>query len=79
MTTIAAIEQRGRPGVPSPWEAAMGFSASFLRPMHYDYLDWRDPRPAVKAMTDFTRDLTRSSARVVRRTVGGLGRGWAWS
>jgi predicted ATP-grasp superfamily ATP-dependent carboligase len=25
MTTVAAIEQRGRPGVPSPWEAAMGF------------------------------------------------------
>jgi predicted ATP-grasp superfamily ATP-dependent carboligase len=79
MTTIAAIEQRGRPGVPSPWEAVLGFGASFLKPMRYDYLDWTDPRPAVKAMTDFTRDLTRSSARVVRRTLGGLGRGWAWS
>jgi predicted ATP-grasp superfamily ATP-dependent carboligase len=79
MTTIAAMEQRGRPGVPSPWEAVLGFGASFLKPMRYDYLDWTDPRPAVKAMTDFTRDLTRSSARVVRRTLGGLGRGWAWS
>jgi predicted ATP-grasp superfamily ATP-dependent carboligase len=79
MTTIAAIEQRGRPGVPSPWKAALGFGASFLKPMPYDYFDWTDPRPAVKAMTDFTRDLARSSARVVRRTLGGLGRGWAWS
>jgi predicted ATP-grasp superfamily ATP-dependent carboligase len=82
MTTIAAIEQRGRPGVPSPWEAALGFGASFLKPMPYDYFDWTDPRPAVKAMTDFTRDLARSSVRVVRKTVGGLGRGrkgCAWS
>jgi len=93
MTTIAAIEQRGRPGVPSPWEAALGFGASFLKPMHYDYFDWRDPRPALKAMTDFTRDLTRSSARAVvrsaravvrsaravKRSAGRLGKGCAWS
>jgi predicted ATP-grasp superfamily ATP-dependent carboligase len=82
MTTIAAIEQRGKPGIPSPWQAALGFGTSFMKPMHYDYFDWSDPRPALKAMTDFTRDLARSSVRVVRKTVGGLGRGrkgCAWS
>jgi predicted ATP-grasp superfamily ATP-dependent carboligase len=81
-TTIAAIEQRGKPGIPSPWQAALGFGTSFMKPMHYDYFDWSDPRPALKAMTDFTRDLARSSVRVVRKTVGGLGRGrkgCAWS
>ena len=55
MTTIAAILHRGRPGVPPPVRAAMDFGFSFFRSTGYDCADWRDPLPAVKAATDFTR------------------------
>jgi len=60
MTTIAALKQRGRPGVSSPVRAVLGFGLSFFRPMDYDLFDWRDPVPSVRAMSSFTRDLTRS-------------------
>jgi len=55
MTTIAAIRQRGRPGVASPIGALTGFCLSFFRPMAYDYLDWQDPRPAICATVNFVR------------------------
>jgi len=29
-------------------------------PMGYDYLDWTDPLPAVKATTDFMRSSVRA-------------------
>lgn len=45
-TTIAALQQRGRPGVPTPTQTLFGFCSSFLMPMHYDYFDWKDPLPA---------------------------------
>jgi len=54
MTTIAALQQRGRPGVTPPAQAILGFCLSFLMPMGYDYVDWKDPVPALKATTDFT-------------------------
>jgi predicted ATP-grasp superfamily ATP-dependent carboligase len=54
MTTIEALQQRGRPGVPSPARSLLDFSLSFLHPMDYDYLDWSDLLPAVKATVDFT-------------------------
>jgi hypothetical protein len=74
MTTLAAFKQRGRPGVSSPVRAVLGFGLSFLRPMDYDFFDWRDPVPAVRAMSDFIRDLRRSSMNKARRTLVGLRR-----
>ena len=54
-TTIAALQQRGRPGVTPPAQSLAGFFLSFLMPMGYDYLDWKDPLPALQATTSFTR------------------------
>ena len=63
LTTIAALQQRGRPGVTPPVQAVLDFGLSFFRPMGYDYVDWRDPLPAVKATGDFTRNVVRKAAR----------------
>ncbi len=60
MTTIAALKQRGRPEVTPPLQAVLGFALSFCRPMGYDYVDWKDPLPAVKATTDFLRSSLRA-------------------
>jgi predicted ATP-grasp superfamily ATP-dependent carboligase len=59
MTTIASIQERGRPGVTPPLRAVLGFGFSFFRPMHYDYLDWSDPLPALKAAGEFARYALR--------------------
>lgn len=56
-TTIAALLQRGRPGVSSPTRACLDFCSSFFVPMRYDYLDWADPLPAWTAMVGFPREL----------------------
>jgi hypothetical protein len=45
--TFAPLRQRGRPGVTPPVKAITEFRASFFVPMGYDYLDWRDPLPAL--------------------------------
>jgi predicted ATP-grasp superfamily ATP-dependent carboligase len=74
MTTIAAIEQRGKPGVAPPVQAVLGFALSFFRPMDYDYVDWKDPLPAVKATAESTRDWVR---RATRKTVSFLRKGSA--
>src|SRR5205823_7433129 len=55
MTTIEALQERGRPGVTPPVQAILGFWLSFFQPMGYDYLDWRDLGPAFRATTDFTQ------------------------
>lgn len=73
MTTIEAIQQRGRPGVAPPASAIADFCLSFLRPMGYDYVDWRDPVPAIKATTDFTRTwlggaMRKRISRLTRRS-----------
>ncbi|HLG64444.1 MAG TPA: ATP-grasp domain-containing protein [Ktedonosporobacter sp.] len=69
MTTIAALQQRGRPGVPSPTQAMLAFCSSFLQPMDYDYLDWRDPVPALKATASFTRSwLGEATKKRIGRT-----------
>lgn len=44
-TTIAAFQQRGRPGVTSPARALCDFCLSCLIPVRYDYVDWRDLLP----------------------------------
>jgi predicted ATP-grasp superfamily ATP-dependent carboligase len=66
-TTIAAIRQRGRPGVTSPVQTLLQFGLSFLKPMAYDYLSWRDPLPAVKATTTFARNAARGVVSRVRK------------
>ena len=58
-TTMAALRQRGRPGITPPARTLLHFALSFLRPMAYDYLHWKDPLPAVRATTTFTRDAIR--------------------
>jgi predicted ATP-grasp superfamily ATP-dependent carboligase len=66
MTTVAALQQRGRPGVAPPVRAVLDFGLSFFRRTRYDYVDWKDPLPAVKATTHFARS---SAAKVVRATL----------
>ena len=66
-TTIAALRQRGRPGVSSPVQTVLQFGLSFFRPMAYDYLSWRDPLPAVKATTTFARNAARGVVSRVRK------------
>jgi predicted ATP-grasp superfamily ATP-dependent carboligase len=61
MTTIEAVQQRGRPGVPPPTQAVLGFALSCSKPMHYDCLDWHDPAPAIQATAEFTRDWVRGA------------------
>jgi predicted ATP-grasp superfamily ATP-dependent carboligase len=58
-TTVAALRQRGRPGITPPVRTLWDFGLSFLKPMAYDYLNWKDPLPAVKAATTFTRGAIR--------------------
>ena len=71
MTTVAALQQRGRPAIPSPVEAVLGFVRSFLRPMGYDYFDWRDPLPAVRATSGFARNFLGGA---ISGTVSRLGK-----
>ncbi|GAC1617901.1 MAG: hypothetical protein NVS4B7_10230 [Ktedonobacteraceae bacterium] len=46
MTTLGTLRERGRPGVQPPTQAIRDFCLTFFMPVHYDYLDWHDPRPA---------------------------------
>lgn len=62
-TTLASMRQRGRPGVRPPAQAILDFCASFFVPMRYDYLDWKDPFPAVKATIGFPRYMFRQIKR----------------
>jgi predicted ATP-grasp superfamily ATP-dependent carboligase len=61
-TTMAALRLRGRPGIKPPVQTLGAFGLSFLRPMAYDYLQWTDPLPAVRATANFTRGAIRSLA-----------------
>ncbi len=47
------INERGRPGIPSPLIAIALFIFSFFSPMYYDYVDLQDLRPAVDATIGF--------------------------
>ncbi len=59
ITTVQALAQRGRPGVTPPAQAIFDFCVSFLKPMGYDYIDWKDPLPAYTATVDFVRFLLK--------------------
>jgi predicted ATP-grasp superfamily ATP-dependent carboligase len=62
-TTVAALQQRGRPGIPSPARAIFDFCSSFFIPTGYDYFDWKDPRPAWAATAGVVRALLRRIGR----------------
>ncbi|GCF08211.1 hypothetical protein KDI_17750 [Dictyobacter arantiisoli] len=63
MTTIEALQRRGRPGVTPPVQAVLGFTLSFFQPMSYDYIDWHDLAPAIKATAEFTRKWVEGAVR----------------
>jgi predicted ATP-grasp superfamily ATP-dependent carboligase len=69
-TTLAALAQRGRPGVAAPARAVLGFGLSFFRPMGYDYVDWTDPLPAITATRGYTREAISRVLSRVRKTLG---------
>lgn len=56
-TTIAALEERGRPGVPPPARVILDFWLAFFRISGYDYVDWFDLRPAIRATLRYGRSL----------------------
>jgi predicted ATP-grasp superfamily ATP-dependent carboligase len=62
-TTIAALRQRGRPGITPPVAAIADFFLSFLMSMNYDYLDWKDLYPMISAMVGFPRYLWQRGKR----------------
>ena len=66
---IPALRERGRPGGTPPVQTLLDFGLSFLKPMGYDYVDWTDPLPAVRATTGFTRD---AMGRLVSRVTKNL-------
>jgi predicted ATP-grasp superfamily ATP-dependent carboligase len=66
-TTVRALRQRGRPGVTAPARTLLDFGLSFLRPMAYDYVNWHDPLPAVRAATGFTRSALSKLVSRARR------------
>jgi predicted ATP-grasp superfamily ATP-dependent carboligase len=55
LTTVQTITQRGRPGVAPIAQAFWEFFADFFVPTGYDYLDWKDLRPAWTATSDFVQ------------------------
>jgi predicted ATP-grasp superfamily ATP-dependent carboligase len=66
---IAALRERDRPGGTPPGQTLLDFGMSFLRPTGYDYIDWTDPLPAVRATTDFTRCAIRRFVSRVRNNL----------
>jgi cation diffusion facilitator CzcD-associated flavoprotein CzcO/predicted ATP-grasp superfamily ATP-dependent carboligase len=65
------LAQPGQPDAPSRGHAVGIFLADFVRPLSYDYLDVRDPRPAVRAGVVAAHKLRRRAARLTRRTGNG--------
>jgi len=66
---IRALGERGRPGGTPPVQTLLDFGLSFFRPMGYDYVDWTDPLPAVRATTGFTRLAMRRLVSRVTKTL----------
>ncbi|GCE48254.1 putative ATP-grasp superfamily ATP-dependent carboligase [Thermosporothrix hazakensis] len=52
-TTLASMLRQGRPDGAPPLKAFLDFGLTFFQPMCYDYVDWRDPLPAIAAAKDF--------------------------
>ncbi|HWC72392.1 MAG TPA: ATP-grasp domain-containing protein [Gemmatimonadales bacterium] len=70
-TTVDSLQQRGRPGISPPVKTIMDFGVSFLKPMGYDYFDWEDPLPAVRAASGFVRTTFKRLGSHMRRVVLG--------
>ena len=68
-TTIDSLQQHGRPGIPPRMRTIMNFGASFLKPMGYDYFDWKDPLPAASATAGFVRATLRRLGSRLRKTL----------
>lgn len=68
-TTIESLHQRGRPGVAPPVRALLDFGRAFLQPTGYDYVNWQDPLPAVRATTDYTRGAMQRVLSRVKRSL----------
>src|SRR5438876_337266 len=68
-TTIDSLQQHGRPGIPPRMRTIMNFGASFLKPMGYDYCDWKDPLPAASATAGFIRATLRRLGSRLRKTL----------
>ena len=68
-TTVDSLQQRGRPGIARPVQTLVDFGITFLRPMGYDYFDWKDPLPAVRATTGFIRTTLKRFRSRVRKVV----------
>ncbi len=64
IATRAALRQQGRPEVGPSTRTIFDFCFAFFIPARYDYVDWKDPLPAWKAMTGYFREI---SHRVRRR------------
>ncbi len=70
-TTVDCLQQRGRPGIARPVKTIVDFGVTFLKPMGYDYLDWQDPLPAVKATSVFIRRTFKRLGARMRKVVLG--------
>jgi cation diffusion facilitator CzcD-associated flavoprotein CzcO/predicted ATP-grasp superfamily ATP-dependent carboligase len=57
----SVLTQPSGPDVPSRGRSLALFAADFAHPMSYDYLDRRDPRPAIAAATGAVRRLRRNA------------------
>ena len=66
-TSLLALDQRGRPGIPAPARVVADFGLSFLRPSGYDYFWWSDPGPAVAATSAFLGEMMGRVTSRVRR------------
>jgi hypothetical protein len=66
---IRALGERGRPGGTPPVQTLLDFGVSFLKPMGYDYVDWTDPLPAVRATTGFMRVAMRKLVSRVTKNL----------
>ena len=70
-TSLSTSRQQGIPEreVSPPSRAILDFCLSFFIPMGYDYLNWRDPLPALTVMVGFVRDVLRWVGKNLRRKV----------
>jgi predicted ATP-grasp superfamily ATP-dependent carboligase len=68
-TTVMALVQHGRLGIPAPSQVIRDFCADFFLPAAYDYLDWQDPLPACAASAAMLGNVLARGARGVWRAI----------
>ncbi len=68
-STVSALQQQGRPGIPARSQVLLDFFQSFCVPMNYDYLDWRDPFPALLTSADFVRYISHVLKKSIFRSA----------